>query len=75
MDAALREAKNYLPQIVQVAGQPIHRMTDDCVFLANIASEQFELRSVKIFARSLVHEALVERERLLAGAILFGRES
>lgn len=50
VDAALCESEHYLSQIVQIAGQPIHRMTNHCVAFPDVTGELFELRPVEVLA-------------------------
>ncbi len=45
VNAAIREPEDHLPQIVQVAGQPIQRVTDDRVALTHVAGELGGLRT------------------------------
>ena len=46
VNAALRKPKDYLSQIVQVAGQPIHRVTDHCVALTHVPGKLIQFRPV-----------------------------
>ena len=62
VDAALREPEDYLTQIVQVAGQPVHRMADDRITFTDVACKLYELRTVEILARGLIDETLIERD-------------
>ncbi len=60
LDAAPCQSKNDLPQIIQVPGQPVHRMADDRIALSDIADELFELRTVEALAGGFVDESHVE---------------
>ena len=64
MNAAFCKSKDHLPKIVQVAGQPVHRVADHRITVANVRGELYEFRPVKVFARGLVDETLVERNAL-----------
>lgn len=60
VNAAIREPEDHLSQIVQVAGQPIHRVADHRVTLTHVAGQLFQFRPMEILAGRFVHEALVE---------------
>jgi hypothetical protein len=64
MHALLREPKNNLPEVVQIAGQAGHRLADHRIALANVFGKLFELRAMKVFAGGLVCEPLVEGDAL-----------
>ena len=56
MDAPLNQLEDELTQIVEVAGQPIHSMTDNGVSFADEAEHCVELWPVCVFAGNLVRE-------------------
>ena len=60
--SAIREAEDHLAKIVQVAGQPVHRVADHCVALTHVAGQLLQLGPVEILTRRLIHETLVERK-------------
>ena len=62
VNAAICESKDHLSQIVQVTGQPIHRVADHRVALTHVAGKLFQLRPVEILAGCFVHETLVEMD-------------
>jgi len=64
VNAAIGEPQDHLPQIVQVAGQPIHGVTDDCIALTHVPRQLFKLWSVEILARSLLYKPLVELDAI-----------
>ena len=49
-------------QIVQVTGQPVHRVADHRVTLTHIARKLFQLRPVEVLAGCFVHKTLVEMD-------------
>lgn len=53
MDAAAGQVQDEPPEIVEVASQPIHRVTDQGVAFPNEGKEEFELRSLN--TRSVKH--------------------
>ena len=64
MNAAFCKSKDHLPKIVQVAGQPVHRVADHRLTIANVANKLLQLRTMEVLARSFVYEPLVENNTL-----------
>ena len=56
VDAALYQIERQLSKIVEVSGQPVHRVTNDRVALTHEAQHGGELWPVRVFAGSLVYE-------------------
>ncbi len=62
VDASLDQLEDELTQVVEVAGQPVHGVTDNGVPFADEAQHRIQLRSVRVFTGSLVREQLVRFE-------------
>jgi len=59
MDAPISKAQHYSPQIVEVAGQPVHRVTEHRISLTDETLHGLQLGPVHILARGFVSEGLV----------------
>ena len=70
VDTALREAEDYLAQIVQVPSESIHGVADDRIAFPNVVDELVELRALKILARSLIDKSLIEGEAFKLAKLL-----
>ena len=53
MNTALREPEDHFSQVVQIAGQPVHRVADHGIAFAHITGQAFQLGPVKILPGSL----------------------
>ena len=60
--AAIREAKDHLAKIVQVAGQPIHRVAYHCIAFTHVARQLLQLRRVEILPEALSTKRLSSLE-------------
>ncbi len=60
--ASFRQAENDLSKIIQVAGQPIHRVANNGVAFAHIFSELLELGTVHVLPGSLIDKPLIEND-------------
>jgi hypothetical protein len=59
VDAAIGQTQNDFPQVNEVPGKTVHRVTQYRVALANKAEHSFELRPFCILARGFVGESFV----------------
>src|SRR5664279_3869092 len=60
-DAALIQVSDHLPQIVQIAAQPIEGVNHNGVTLADVRQHRFNLWALRVLAAALVCENLVRR--------------
>jgi hypothetical protein len=60
MDAPLRQTQHYSPQVIEVAGQPVHRVTKHCVAFADEALHGLQLGPLYILAGGFVGEGFVQ---------------
>ena len=60
VDSPFGQSQDDLAEVVQVAGQAIHRVADYSVSFADVLHELLELRPVHVSSRGLVGESLVE---------------
>ena len=70
MNAPLGKPEDELAEIIQVAGKPVHRVTNDGVPFPNVFHELLELGPVQVLARSLVSKPLVEIDSLKLAQLL-----
>ncbi len=53
MDAPLRQTQHDSPQVLEVAGQPVHRVTKHCIAFADEALHGHQLGPLRIPCRRL----------------------
>ncbi len=60
MDAPLSQTQHYSPQVIEVAGQPVHRVTKYCVAFADKALHGLQLGPLRILAGCFVGKSFVQ---------------
>src|SRR5260370_4951500 len=60
MDTPLRQAQHNCPQGIEVAGQPVHRVTKHCVAFADEALHGLQLGTLYILAGGFVGKCFVQ---------------
>ncbi len=60
MNALLSQTQRYSAQVIEVAGQPVHRMTKHCIAFADEALHGLQLRPLRILARGFVGKCFVK---------------
>jgi len=60
MDAPLRQTQHDSPQVIKVAGQPVHRVTKNCVAFADEALHGLQLGTLYILAGGFVSKCFVQ---------------
>src|SRR5258706_3463580 len=60
MDAPPRQTQHYSPQVIEVAGQPVHRVTKHCVAFADEALHGLQLGTLYILAGGFVGKCFVQ---------------
>jgi hypothetical protein len=60
MDAPLRQTQHYSPQVIEVAGQPVHRVTKHCIAFADEALHDLQLGPLRILAGGFVGKCFVQ---------------
>jgi len=71
IDAPLRQGNDQLSEVVQVPGEPVHRMTKDRIPLSHVAEQLFELWPVDALSGSFIDKTLVEGEAVQLTQFLF----
>ena len=71
MDAPLRQTQHYSPQVIEVTGQPVHRVTKHCIAFADEALHGLQLGPLHILAGGSVGKCLVQGQSFeLANLVL-----
>jgi hypothetical protein len=71
--STLCQAQNDLAKVIEVAGEPVNRMTHNRVAVAHVLQKQLQLGPVHVLSRSLIGDSLLDGKSVELAKLLLVR--